>query len=95
MAEKPSKKLAAAVANKKETSGSSSAPAAQQAFGKSSGSAMTATASAKAKVDPAERRRLVAEAAYYLAQKRGFTPGHEMQDWTAAEKQVDAILAKR
>jgi hypothetical protein len=27
----------------------------------------------------------VSEAAYYLAEKRGFEPGSEMEDWLAAE----------
>jgi hypothetical protein len=27
----------------------------------------------------------IAEAAYYRAQARGFEPGHEMDDWLAAE----------
>ena len=35
------------------------------------------------------RRRKVEEAAYYLAQKRGFSPGYEMQDWLAAEEEID------
>jgi hypothetical protein len=30
----------------------------------------------------------VAEAAYYLAERRGFQPGHEHEDWLEAEKQV-------
>jgi len=40
---------------------------------------------------PAElRRRLIAEAAYFRAEKRGFQPGFESQDWEEAE--VDARL---
>lgn len=27
-------------------------------------------------------------AAYYKAQARGFAPGHELEDWLAAEKEV-------
>lgn len=27
----------------------------------------------------------IAEAAYYISEKRGFTPGNEMQDWLEAE----------
>jgi hypothetical protein len=30
----------------------------------------------------------VAEAAYYLAEKRGFAPGHEMEDWLEAEEDI-------
>lgn len=31
---------------------------------------------------------MVAEAAYYLAEQRGFCPGCELDDWLAAEAQV-------
>lgn len=30
----------------------------------------------------------VAEAAYFLAQRRGFEPGRELDDWVAAEAQM-------
>lgn len=30
----------------------------------------------------------VAEAAYFLAEQRGFSPGFEMEDWLAAEAQL-------
>ena len=39
--------------------------------------------------DPDERRRQIAEAAYYRALKRGFEPGREEADWIEAEKQID------
>ena len=32
--------------------------------------------------------KLIAEEAYYRAQQRGFQPGHELEDWIAAEKEV-------
>jgi len=32
--------------------------------------------------------KLIAEEAYYRAQSRGFEPGHELEDWIAAEKEV-------
>ncbi|HUQ24983.1 MAG TPA: DUF2934 domain-containing protein [Burkholderiales bacterium] len=32
--------------------------------------------------------RRIAEAAYYRAQQRGFEPGHELEDWIAAEREV-------
>jgi hypothetical protein len=35
-----------------------------------------------------EIRRMIAEAAYYRAEKRGFTPGSEEQDWCEAEREV-------
>jgi len=40
-----------------------------------------------------ERRNAkVREAAYFRAQARGFEPGHELEDWLAAEHEVDACL---
>jgi hypothetical protein len=36
---------------------------------------------------------MVAEAAYYRAEQRGFAPGRELEDWLAAEIELDALLA--
>lgn len=30
----------------------------------------------------------IAEHAYYRAEKRGFVPGHELEDWLAAEREI-------
>ena len=40
-----------------------------------------------------DRQQLIAEAAYHHAQARGFEPGHEVEDWLAAEAEVDARLS--
>ena len=40
-----------------------------------------------------ERRRLIAQAAYLRAERRNFEPGHEVEDWLAAEKEVDLRIA--
>lgn len=39
---------------------------------------------------PAGREVQVAEAAYYIAQERGFEPGRELDDWFTAENMIDA-----
>jgi len=39
-----------------------------------------------------ERNRMVAEAAYYKAEHRGFAEGSPLEDWLAAETQIDAML---
>lgn len=39
-----------------------------------------------------ERHQLIAEAAYYRALKRGFEGGNAMEDWLAAEAEVDRQL---
>jgi hypothetical protein len=41
----------------------------------------------------AEWHRMIAEAAYYLAQKRGFLGEHSLDDWLAAEQQVRQVLS--
>jgi len=43
---------------------------------------------------PEQRAALIAEAAYFRAEKRGFGAGHETEDWLAAEAEVDARLLK-
>ncbi len=40
-----------------------------------------------------ERRAMVAEAAYLLAERRNFAPGGEADDWYQAEAAIDAQLA--
>lgn len=35
---------------------------------------------------------MIAEAAYYIALRRKFQAGHEVQDWLLAESQIDAAL---
>lgn len=41
-----------------------------------------------------QRAALIAEAAFFRAEKRGFAPGSEVQDWLAAEADVDAKLLR-
>jgi hypothetical protein len=36
---------------------------------------------------------MICDAAYFLAERRGFIPGHELDDWLTAEKQIDLALA--
>ena len=43
-------------------------------------------------VSPEHRYHMIATAAYFLAQGRGFAGGYEMQDWITAEHQIDAQL---
>jgi hypothetical protein len=45
-------------------------------------------------VDPEFRHEMVATAAYYIAEQRGFAPGHEVDDWLAAEAAVDQTLGR-
>ena len=43
----------------------------------------------------AEREWRVADAAYYLAEKRGFAPGRELEDWFQAAAHIDNGLPGR
>ncbi len=36
--------------------------------------------------------RMISEAAYYRAARREFEPGHALDDWLAAEREVKAML---
>ena len=40
-----------------------------------------------------DRYRMIAETAYYRAESRGFAAGYDLDDWLAAEIEVDDILA--
>jgi hypothetical protein len=44
------------------------------------------------RVTPEARRALIAERAYLRAEKRGFVPGRETEDWLAAEVEIDLLL---
>ena len=42
---------------------------------------------------PDMRRGMIAKAAYLRAERRGFAPGGEHEDWLAAEAEVDQLLS--
>lgn len=52
----------------------------------------SAGASTAIAVSEDARRAMIAQAAYLRAERRGFTPGGELEDWMAAEAEVDALL---
>ena len=35
---------------------------------------------------------MIAEAAYYRAERRGFAAGNEMEDWLQAETEIDSLI---
>jgi len=45
-------------------------------------------------IEPETRDALIAEAAYFRSSHRGFEPGHEVDDWLAAESEIDAALTR-
>lgn len=81
---KPARKSRAAAAPK---------PAAKKASaaGKSPARKPAAPVRAAIAKSAAEREEMVRTAAYYRAERRGFTPGYEWEDWLAAEAEVSAL----
>jgi hypothetical protein len=53
---------------------------------------LAAPAPTRVRVTSEARRALIAEKAYLRAERRGFEPGYEREDWLAAELEVDALL---
>jgi len=43
-------------------------------------------------VTPDERRRMIEQAAYFRAQQRGFNSGDPVEDWLAAEREINRML---
>ena len=44
-------------------------------------------------IDAKTRQAMIAQAAYYRAEKRGFAPGHDLDDWLEAEALIE-IMAR-
>jgi hypothetical protein len=65
------------------------APALDEATGNPGGEAMTPTS-----VDPGTRNELVSRAAYFRAERRGFTGDSALQDWLEAEAEIDQLLSR-
>ena len=42
-------------------------------------------------ITPEERKEMVSEAAYYLAEQRGFKSGGHLHDWLEAEAKIERI----
>ncbi|GMV56629.1 MAG: hypothetical protein AMXMBFR6_24340 [Betaproteobacteria bacterium] len=55
--------------------------------------AKVAAARTSGLADAGSRTHYIAEAAYYLAERRGFCEGSELDDWLCAEAEIDRLLA--
>ncbi len=44
--------------------------------------------------DDKDRWGWIAESAYYRAEQRGFLPGYEMEDWLAAERDLELLVQR-
>jgi hypothetical protein len=54
--------------------------------------AKAAKGNGKAHITPEQRYRMICDAAYFRAERRGFVGGHPGEDWVAAEAEVDELL---
>ncbi len=66
------------------------APAAQT---RSKEKAPAKKASSIPQLAPGERLRYISEAAYFIAERHGFTAGSELEDWLRAEREIDRLLS--
>jgi len=46
-------------------------------------------------VTPEQRYKMIAEAAYFIAEKRGFSEGDKNSDWLNAEADIDKMLTNQ
>lgn len=53
---------------------------------------VSAPSRAKPVVGPEQRRCYIEVAAYFIAERHGFTPGREREDWLEAEAEIDRML---
>lgn len=56
------------------------------------GSASAVSGNGQALLDERQRREMIATAAFLRAQRRGFESGAELEDWLAAEEEIDRWL---
>jgi len=84
-ATKPAKPAAAKTAPKAKTA---AAPAAKKA----ASAPKPARKAAAPKLAADQRRYYVEVAAYYIAERRGFHGGSQLNDWVEAEKEIDRLL---
>jgi hypothetical protein len=80
------------MATRRSVESPQSTEARPQAGSSKSTRAVRAKPAARAPVSVDDRRAMIAEAAYLRAERRGFAPGQENEDWLAAEQEVDALL---
>lgn len=92
-ATKTATKKPAASAKKAAAKAPAKAVAKPKATGAKAPQAAARTAGHR-EVTPEQRRYYVEVAAYYIAERHGFSTGRELADWTAAEVEIDRLLAE-
>jgi Protein of unknown function (DUF2934) len=96
----PAKSSAAKPAAKKTTAAKPVAkkttvakPAASKPAAKKISPAKATSAQKGNGITAEQRYRMIAEAAYYIAEKRGFAPGDPSRDWADAEAQIRVMFS--
>ena len=84
-----SAKKSASRSTGRKTAGTAATPAAAPKLSDHQGSLRQL-----ARVSEETRQDMIREAAYYKAEKRRFAPGHEAEDWAAAEREIDELIAR-
>jgi hypothetical protein len=68
-------------------------PAAEPAVKAKAPAKKTVKSFSKAAIDPAQRANYIEVAAFYIAERRGFTPGNPEQDYLDAAAEIDRLIA--
>jgi len=82
----------------KQTQGKSVVKAAKKAVTKTAAPKRKPAGGGKAaakSVAPEQRRHMISEAAYFIAEQRGFNGGDTVRDWLLAEAEIDRRLSPR
>ena len=90
-AAKPAAKAAPTKAAKPKTK-PSVAKTVAPAKGRGAKAPSAKTAKGNARITPEQRYRMICDAAYYRAERRGFIGGSPSDDWIAAEAEVDELI---
>ena len=74
--------------------GKTLAPPIDPALDESMSTAAEPATATPAFLDPDTRNEMVARAAYFRAERRGFAEGCALQDWLEAEAEIDAMFGR-
>ena len=69
-------------------SASSAGPGGKQLARAVAGEIVEQRTATRASTSSSSRQKAIEQAAYYRAERRGFEPGHELEDWLAAEQEL-------
>ena len=92
-AKAPAKKVVAPETNKVVKKASAAKPKVASVAAAAPKRVPKKAVSATPSIAPDQRRHYVEIAAFYIAERRGFAPGNPLDDWLAAEAEIDRLLA--